>query len=59
MKFHNHREGPRTLLSRRDCETSNFAKVRLQLYKEGKHPLRGESGVAAAAAASGGGLSAI
>ena len=32
----------RTLLSRRDCETSNFAKVRLQLYKEGKHPLRGE-----------------
>ena len=42
LKFHNHREGPRTLLSRRDCETSNFAKVRFRLYKEGKHPLRGE-----------------
>ena len=26
----------------RDCETSNLARVRFQLYKEGKHPLRGE-----------------
>ena len=32
----------RTLLSRRYCETSNFAKIRFYLYKEGKHPLRGE-----------------